>query len=161
MNFLKQEKELHMIEFLTTELLWWHWVVFGISLITIEIFLGTFFMLGLGLAAMIVGVLDNLFSMSLEVELVIWIILSLISILIWFKYLKDNRVETTGQSNYSLETQGEVKEAIPANGRGKVKFDTPVLGNTVWHATSKEAISTGSRIEIVEIKGQLIVVAKV
>jgi len=150
-----------VIEFLTTELLWWHWVVFGIFLITFEIFIGTFFMLGLGLAAMIVGVLDNLFSMSLEVEIILWILLSLISIIIWFKYLKDNRVETVGQSNYSLETQGVVKEAISANGRGKVKFDTPVLGNTVWHATSKEEISVDSRIKLIEIKGQLIVVAKV
>ena len=118
-------------------------------------------MLGLGLAAMIVGVLDNLFSMSLEVEIILWILLSLISIIIWFKYLKDNRVETVGQSNYSLETQGVVKKTISANGRGKVKFDTPVLGNTVWHATSKEDISVDSRIKLIEIKGQLIVVAKV
>ena len=150
-----------MIEFLTTNLLWWHWVVFGIFLLTTEIFIGTFFMLGLGLSAMIVGVLDNLFSMSLEIELAIWITLSLISILIWFKYLKDDSVETSGQSNYSLETQGTVEESISANGRGKVKFDTPVLGNTVWHATSKKEISAGSRIKIVEIKGQLIVVAKI
>ena len=150
-----------MIEFLTTELLWWHWVVFGIFLITTEIFLGTFFMLGLGLAAMIVGVLDNLFSMSLEIELIVWIALSLISIFIWFKYLKNNHLETIGQSNYSLETQGTVVEAISSNGRGKVKFDTPVLGNTTWHATSKEDITTDSRIKIVEIKGQLIVVASI
>ena len=147
-----------MLEFLTTELLWWHWVVFGIFLITTEIFIGTFLMLGLGLAAMIVGVIDNLFSISLEIEISIWILLSIISILLWFKYLKDNSVETSGQSNYSLETQGIIQEAISANGRGKVRFDTPVLGNTIWHATSKEDISTGSRIKIVEIKGQLIVV---
>ena len=147
-----------MLEYLTTDLLWWHWVVFGIFLITSEIFMGTFLMLGLGVAAMIVGATDNLFSLSLEVELSLWIILSLISIVLWFKYLKDNSVEYSGQSNYSLTTQGVVEESIEANGRGKVKFDTPVLGNTIWHATSKEDIPAGSRIKIVEIKGQLIVV---
>jgi membrane protein implicated in regulation of membrane protease activity len=147
-----------MLEYLTTDLLWWHWVVFGIFLITSEIFMGTFLMLGLGVAAMIVGATDNLFSLSLEVELSLWIILSLISIVLWFKYLKDNSVEYSGQSNYSLTTQGVVEESIEANGRGKVKFDTPVLGNTIWHATSKEDIPKGSRIKIVEIKGQLIVV---
>ena len=149
-----------MLEFLTTNLLWWHWVVFGIFLITTEIFIGTFFMLGLGLAAMIVGVIDNLFGIGLEMELAIWMILSLISILIWFKYLKDDSVDYSGQSNYSLETEGTIEEAIIANGRGKVKFDSPVLGNTVWHATAKEAIALGSRIKIVEIKGQLIEVEK-
>jgi membrane protein implicated in regulation of membrane protease activity len=147
-----------MLEYLTTNLLWWHWVVFGIFLITSEIFIGTFFMLGLGVSAMLVGVIDNLFSLSIEVELTLWIALSLVSIVLWFKYLKDTNVEYSGQSNYSLTTEGVVEESIKANDRGKVKFDTPVLGNTIWHATSREDILAGSRIKIVEIKGQLIVV---
>ncbi len=150
-----------MLEYLTNDLLWWHWVVFGLILITTEMFLGTFLMLGLGVAAMIVGAADKLFSLSLEMELALWILLSLISIVLWFKYLKDTTVEYSGQSNYSLTTQGVVEETIEANGRGKVKFDTPVLGNTVWNATSKEDISAGNRIKIVEIKGQLIVVEAV
>ena len=147
-----------MLEYLTTNLLWWHWVVFGLILITTEMFLGTFLMLGLGVAAMLVGATDKLFSLSLEMELALWILLSLVSIVLWFKYLKDTTVEYSGQSNYSLTTQGVVEETIEANGRGKVKFDTPVLGNTIWHATSKEEILADSRIKIVEIKGQLIVV---
>ncbi len=147
-----------MLEYLTTNLLWWHWVVFGLLLITTEMFLGTFLMLGLGVAAMLVGATDKLFSLSLEMELALWILLSLVSIVLWFKYLKDTTVDYSGQSNYSLTTQGVVEETIEANGRGKVKFDTPVLGNTIWHATAKEEISAGSRIKIVEIKGQLIVV---
>ena len=147
-----------MLEYLTTNLLWWHWVVFGLLLITTEMFLGTFLMLGLGVAAILVGATDNLLSLSLEMELALWILLSLVSIVLWFKYLKDTTVDYSGQSNYSLTTQGVVEETIEANGRGKVKFDTPVLGNTIWHATAKEEISAGSRIKIVEIKGQLIVV---
>ena len=147
-----------MLEYLTTNLLWWYWVVFGLILITTEIFLGTFLMLGLGVAAILVGTIDKIFSLSTEMELALWIILSLISIVLWFKYLKDNSVEYSGQSNYSLTTQGVVEETIEANGRGKVKFDTPVLGNTIWHATAKEEILAGSRIKIVEVKGQLIVV---
>jgi len=147
-----------MLEYLTTDLLWWHWVVFGLILITTEIFLGTFLMLGLGVAAMIVGIMDLLFFFALNTELFLWIVLSLLSIIIWFKYLKDVNIDHTGQSNYSLDTQGIVVEPIEAYGRGKVKFDTPVLGNTIWHATSKEDIPAGSRIKIVEIKGQLIVV---
>ncbi|MBU1667853.1 NfeD family protein [bacterium] len=149
-----------MLEFLTNNLLWWHWIIFGIFLITFEMFIGTFFMLGLGLAAMIVGVIDKLFGISLEMELSLWMLFSLVSIFLWFKYLKDSTVETSGQSNYALEMQGVVQEAILANGRGSVKFDTPVLGNTLWHATSKHDIPVSSRVKIVAIKGQLIEVEK-
>lgn len=145
-----------MLELLSTELLWWHWIAFGIFLVTIEIFIGTFMMLGLGVAALLVGATDMLFDISLELELTLWLILSLISIALWFKYLRTPIVDLSGQSNYTLETLGVVTKEIPHNGRGEVKFDTPVLGNTVWFATSKESLSEGSRISIVEVKGQLI-----
>ncbi len=150
-----------MLEFLATDLLWWHWVVFGIILITLEIFVGTFMLLGLGLAAMIVGEVDNIFDITLASELMLWIVLSLISIAIWFKYLKDHTVERSGQSDYALGAEGIVQEAIQANSKGKVKFDTPILGNTLWHATAKEEINIGQRVKIINVRGQLIEVEKI
>ncbi|SFV63234.1 Putative activity regulator of membrane protease YbbK [hydrothermal vent metagenome] len=150
-----------MLEFLTENLLWWHWIIFGLSLIILEIFTGTFFILGLGVSAIIVGSLSYFYPVSLEIELIIWMILSLLSIAIWFKYLRDKRVEESGQSNYSLKTKGTIEEPIPAYGRGKVRFDRPVLGNTIWHATAKENINLTSRVKIVEIKGQLIEVKEI
>jgi membrane protein implicated in regulation of membrane protease activity len=148
-----------MIEYLSTNLLWWHWIAFGLALLTLEIFSGTFIMLGLGLAAIIVGAIDVFYPISIEMELTIWLLLSVVAIALWFKYMKDNRVETSGQSNYSLETLGTVTQEISKNGRGHVRFDTPVLGNTTWAATSKEDLKENTRIKIVEVKGQLIVVA--
>jgi len=148
-----------MIEYLSTNLLWWHWVAFGLALLTLEIFSGTFMMLGLGLAAIIVGAIDILYPISIEMELTIWLLLSVVAIALWFKYMQDNTVESSGQSNYSLETLGSITKNIPQNGRGEVKFDTPVLGNTTWAATSKEDLKIDTRIKIVEVKGQLIVVA--
>lgn len=148
-----------MIEQLSTNLLWWHWIAFGLILVTSEIFIGTFMMLGLGVSAMLVGAIDNLFKTSIEFELFLWIILSLLSLFLWFKYLKNPNIENSGQSNYSLDTLGVVTKAIPHNGRGEVKFDTPVLGNTTWFATAKENIEENSRIKIVQVKGQLIEVA--
>jgi len=149
-----------MLELLSTELLWWHWIAFGIFLVTTEIFIGTFIMLGLGVAALLVGATDMLFDISLELELTLWLILSLISIALWFKYLRTPIVDLSGQSNYTLETLGVVTKEIPHNVRGEVKFDTPVLGNTTWFAISRENLSEGSRISIVEVKGQLIEVEK-
>jgi membrane protein implicated in regulation of membrane protease activity len=145
-----------MLELLSTELLWWHWIAFGLFLVTLEMFTGTFMLLGLGVAAMIVGATDNLFKTSLETELILWIVLSILSLLLWFKYLKNPQTEDSGQSNYTLDTLGIVTKAISHNDRGEVKFDSPVLGNTTWFATSKEDISQGSRVSIVEVKGQLI-----
>jgi len=150
-----------MLEFLSSNLLWWHWIILGIVLLIMEMFTGTFLLLGLGLAGIMVGVIDILYPLSLNMELTLWIILSLLSFVLWFKYMKDNSVEYSGQSNYSLDTLGVTEENIIANGRAKVRFDMPVLGTTIWTATSKESLEANTRVKIIEIKGQLIEVAKI
>ena len=148
-----------MLELLTQNLLWWHWMVLGLILITMEIFTGTFMMLGLGLSAIFVGVIDVIYPLSMEIAISLWMVLSIISIAIWFKYMRDKSIETSGQSNESLETLGVVEKEIAINGRGLVRFDKPILGSSVWMATAKENLDKNSRVKIIEVKGQLIEVA--
>ena len=145
-----------MIQFLNETVLWWHWIVLGIALLIWDMTMGTFFILGLGVAAIIVGVLDIFLDLSFTVELTIWMILSILAITAWFKWFREEPVTDSGQSNYRLDTLGVVMEDIQPHSRGKVTFDTPVLGNTNWHAISKVDIDKGSRVKIVQINGQLI-----
>jgi len=150
-----------MIEFLNETVLWWHWIVIGIILLILEMNTGTFFMLGFGVAAILVGIIDNLMGTSFKTELFIWMVLSVLSIAAWFKWFREKPITDSGQSNYRLDTLGTVKEDIQPHSRGKVTFDTPVLGNTSWHAISKVDIDKGTRVKIVEINGQLIEVEPV
>ena len=145
-----------MIEFLNETVLWWHWIVLGIALLIWDMTLGTFFILGLGIAAIIVGILDMFIDTSFTVELTIWMILSILVIAVWFKWFREQPVTESGQSNYRLDTLGVVMEDIQPHSRGKVTFDTPVLGNTSWHAISKVDLDKGTRVKIVQINGQLI-----
>jgi membrane protein implicated in regulation of membrane protease activity len=145
-----------VITLLNETVLWWHWIVFGILLLIVEMSTGTFFMLGLGVAAIVVGTIDALVNTSFTVELTIWMILSVLAIMAWFRWFRENPVTDSGQSNYRLDTLGIVVEEIQPHSRGKVTFDTPVLGNTSWHATSKVDIDKNTRVRIVEINGQLI-----
>ncbi|HEY9189493.1 MAG TPA: NfeD family protein [Sulfurovum sp.] len=145
-----------MIEFLNETILWWHWIVFGIALLIWDMSMGTFFILGLGVAAIIVGAIDAWLDISFTAELSIWIVLSILAIAAWFKWFREKPVTESGQSNYRLDTLGVVMEDIQPHSRGKVTFDTPVLGNTSWHAISKVEITKGSRVKIVQINGQLI-----
>ncbi|WP_309499469.1 NfeD family protein [Sulfurovum sp.] len=148
-----------MIHFLNETILWWHWIVFGIALLILDMSLGTFFILGLGVAAITVGVIDVFMETTFTVELSIWMILSILAIASWFRWFRENPITDSGQSNYRLDTLGTVIEDIQPHSRGKVTFDTPVLGNTSWHATSKVDIDKDTRVKIVQINGQLIEVA--
>lgn len=150
-----------MLEFLNESVLWWHWVVFGIILLIVEMNSGTFFILGLGVAAVLVGVMDLLLGTSFNTELLVWMVLSLLSIAAWFKWLREPHKTKSGQSNYRLDTLGTVEAAIAPHSRGKVKFDSPVLGNTVWHATATVDIAKDTRVKIVQVNGQLIEVEPV
>ena len=150
-----------MITLLNETVLWWHWIVFGIILLILEMSTGTFFMLGLGVAAIVVGIIDATVSTSFTLELVIWIILSLLAIAGWFKWFREPPLTDSGQSNYRLDTLGIVMEDIQPHSRGKVTFDTPVLGNTSWHATAKVDIDKDTRVQIVQVNGQLIEVKPV
>ena len=89
-----------MIAFLNETVLWWHWVIFGILLLIAEMSTGTFFMLGLGVAAILVGLVDSMFNTSFTVELSIWMLLSLLAIAAWFKWFKEDALTQSGQSNY-------------------------------------------------------------
>ena len=145
-----------MIDFLNETILWWHWIVFGIILLIADMTLATFFILGLGAAAIIVGAIDLLVATTFTQELSIWMILAILIIAGWFKWFRQKPLTQSGQSNYRLDTLVTVTQAIEPHSRGKVTFDTPVLGNTTWHATSKIAIEVNTRVQIVQTSGQLI-----
>jgi len=150
-----------LIGLLNETVLWWHWIVFGIILLIIEISTGTFFILGLGIAAILVGIFDVFFQTSFTLELSIWMILSVLTIMSWLKWFKEPTVSETGQSNYNLNTLGTVIHEIKPHKRGKVTFDTPILGNTTWTATSNTNIAKNTRVKIVEVHGQLIEVTPI
>ena len=151
-----------MVAFLTQYITWWYWIVLGILLIILEMGTGTFITLGFGIAAVLVGLIDLAFSLNFVIQITLWLLLSVAIIVLLFKYYKAQpTVSSTGQSDHGLDTLGTVTETIEKHGRGKVKFDTPVLGNTLWHATSEEHLDVEQRVSIKEVSGQLINVAAV
>ena len=146
-----------MVEFFTQYITWWHWIALGILFIILEMATGTFVVLGFGIAAILVGLLDLMTGMNFLVEVGVWILLSIVIITISFKYFKTQpTVSNTGQSNFGFDTLGTVTQAIAAHKRGKVRFDTPVLGNSTWSATSDLELKVDTRVIIQEVQGQLI-----
>ncbi len=150
-----------MLALLNESIVWWHWIVAGLFLLIMEMNSGTFIFLGLGLAAVIVGITDFFIDTTFTTEIVLWTILSILALIAWKIWFKEQTVSNIGQSNHSFETQGTVTERIPAHRRGKVLFDAPVLGNTTWHATADEEIPKDSRVKITEVNGQIIEVTKI
>jgi membrane protein implicated in regulation of membrane protease activity len=149
-----------MIEFISANLLWWHWIVLGLVLVVSEIFVPLFIVIWFGLSAIIVGLIDLIFNISFMNELLFWIVLSVIFLTLWLKFFKDQTVSKSGQSDFKLNTKGVVTEEIKPHDKGKVKFDAPVLGSSEWYAISDEPLAVGDTIHIVDVNGQLLKVSR-
>ncbi len=151
-----------MVEFFTQYITWWHWVVLGILFIILEMATGTFIVLGFGIAAVLVGLLDLIFGLNFLAQVTLWILCSITIIAVSFKYFKDQpTVSSSGQSNHGFDTLGTVTQAINTQTKGRVKFDNPVLGNTIWHASADQTLNIGDRVTIEEVNGQYLKVTPV
>lgn len=136
-------------------------MIFGLVLIVTEIAMPLFVVIWFGLAALVVGLIDLLFATSFMTEIALWTIISVVLLLVWFKFFKEKGISKSGQSDFTLKTKGVVIEKIPHGERGKVRFEAPVLGSSEWNATSEENLEVTTTIRIVEVNGQLIKVEKV
>ena len=147
------------------ELLYWHWIIFGIVLMLSEIFLTVFVILWFGAAAVVVGVLLYVApGIPATWQILLWTILSTLLAWGWFKYLKPLAIDKTkaGLSREAIVGEiGQVLSAPNGDARGKMRFPAPVLGADEWLIISQENLSVGDRVSVVDFSGNSLLVKKV
>lgn len=137
---------------------WQIWMVIGIICVIIEIFDPAFFFLSLGAAAIITGLLS--FAVKSTVwQIIIFAVLSFLAFLSMRKLGKKVLAVTDKDTNvYALKgVSGTVTEAIPEQGKGRVK-----IGGEEWPALEKDnhAIEQGIKIKVIDIDGNKLIVEK-
>lgn len=146
------------------ELLYWHWIVLGIGLAVLEIFLASFTILWFGIGAILVGVLLWVFpSIPFAGQMLLWIIASLALAIFWFSYFKPRMIDKTTAGVAREAVIGEFGQVIKVpveGGRGMARFSIPVLGSDEWEILSRDEIQVGDRIVIREFSGNTLVVSK-
>ena len=146
------------------EILYWHWIVFGIGLMLMEIALPSFTALWFGAGAVVVGGLLFLFpQISMTTQVVLWTVLSSVLVWLWFRYLKPMAIDKT-KAGLSLESiVGEVGQVltVPIKGRrGKLRFPAPVLGSDEWLFISQDELAAGDRVRVTDVSGNSLIVVK-
>ena len=149
---------------MTFEILPWHWVVFGIAVMVSEMFLGTFFILWFGAAAVVVGVMLFLIpDLSMTWQILLWTILSSVLALGWFKYLKPLSIDKTKAGRSKEAITGEVGQVLivpTEDKRGKLRFPAPILGADEWIIISQDELMIGDRVSVVDVSGNSLIVKK-
>ena len=109
----------------------WMWMAIGLALVVIELFVPSFFALFFGVSAIIVGLLSLMFpTLSLTVLGFLFSIISIISIVVFFKVIKP-RIKTTKTISYTDQVGIVVKVNSDAK-TGVILFPSPVENKEKW-----------------------------
>ena len=141
-----------------SNVVFWHWFVLGVILITIEMFVPGAFFLGMGIAAIIVGVVVWVdMSLSLAIQVLCFAVLSLVSVPVLRHFLKTRPIKS---DQPLLNRRGEqyvgrhftLSEPI-VNGRGKIRVD-----DSTWKIRGADC-EAGSTVTVTGVDGVVLVVA--
>jgi len=152
------------MEWLNTNILWWHWLAIGIVLVVAEIFVPSLVIIWFGLAAILVGILKAIIDLSFPACLFLWAGGSVIFLAIWFRFFKKTRRSYVGQAREYAHVLGTIEESLEGeeeNGRYKAFFNVPVLGDRVWIVESDDPLEIGDSVKIRKVVGQILKVKKV
>lgn len=149
---------------------YWHWIVLGFGLIALEVVLPSFMALWFGVAAIVTGlVLLAVPELSLTVQLLLWVGLSILTTILWFKVIQPRATNKTlaGLGREAIIGQvGLVLLDATIDRRGKLRLPAPILGNDEWAFIVRDSLDSasypqvGDRVRVIDIAGNSLVVAK-
>ncbi|GAB6100660.1 NfeD family protein [Halanaerocella petrolearia] len=137
------------------------WFIISIVFFILELLSPTFFLICFGIGALVTS-LFGLFSINLTVQILIFIISSLLTLVFlrpfFLKYLdKDSEDKKTNVDALVGQTAIVSEKIIPSENKGRVE----IAGDS-WLAISKvdKEISQGERVEILEVEGTKVYVIR-
>ncbi|WP_333568863.1 NfeD family protein [Sphingorhabdus sp.] len=145
-----------MAEWLDTISTHWFWLSLGLVLGVAEMVAPGFFLMWLGLAALIVGGLDYFLPITVAYQVAMFAILSVLTVFAGKKFLRENPIETEDAklNDRGARLTGEIVTVVEAitNGHGRVK-----VGDSVWSARGVDA-AIGSRVRVTGADGAALLV---
>jgi membrane protein implicated in regulation of membrane protease activity len=141
-------------------LTYWHWLIAGVVMLGLEMFLPGAVFLWLGVAACATGLLVFLIPGTLwQIQFVFFCVAAVASVLGWRQYRKRNPQHS---DQPALNRRGEqfigrtvsLEEPL-VNGTGRVR-----LGDTMWKVSGPD-LPAGTQVRITSVNGVVLVVEQV
>ena len=133
-----------------------HWLVLGLSLIILELFLWTVFLLWIGASAITVSIVFYLMpDTSWPIQLLIFVALSLASTFLAKRYYPVKTVDDELHEKAKTYIGKECKVSSIDDGAIKVK-----IGNSLWFAKGTE-LSVGQIVKIIDVESSTFIVEPV
>lgn len=137
----------------------WSWIVAGLVLLALEIFVPGGFLLWLGISGMVVGVITLLTPLSWPLQWLIFGVLALVTITLWIRFNRNrqsvsDRPYLNRRADRYVGHEAVLEQAI-LQGFGRI-----ILGDTVWRVAGPD-LPAGTRVRIVGSDGNVLRVERV
>lgn len=133
----------------------WHWLVLGGVLITIEVLASAIYFLWLGISALAVGVVLWVFpGMAWEYQVIAFAVLAIASVVLVRQYMAAHPALTDepnlNRRGHQYVGQTFTLEDAVVNGRGKIRVD-----DSTWKLVCEDC-EPGSRIVVTGVDGAVL-----
>ena len=139
----------------------WSWIILGGILLAVELIAPGTFILWLGVAAILVGLISFVIDWSWQEQGVGFAILAVASLVMWWRLIRPARrnADASDQPFLNRRAQGFVGRVFTlekpiVDGTGTVR-----IGDTVWRVTGPDC-AAGSRIRIARAEGATLFVER-
>ena len=132
----------------------WVWMILAAMLFVLELISPGIFFMWFGVAAAVTGLIVFRYDLSWQWQLVSFAVLSLITVLLANRYLRQNPLESERPllNERAVQLVGQSFELLDpiVDGRGSIK-----TGDTIWRVEGPE-LPVGARIKVVGADGTLL-----
>lgn len=135
----------------------WNWLIVGLLLIGVEVLAPGVFMLWLGLAALLVGLLSFAVDLHWQTQILLFALFAAAAVPVWRRLARRSKAETSNpflnRRSDALVGRVFTLEKPIQDGSGTVRID-----DTIWRVTGPDT-PAGSRIRVVKADGAMLTVA--
>ena len=144
---------MNFLQHLTWGATHWHWWILGMVLLGIEVFAPGFFFLWLGIAAGVVGCILYVDpSLSWQMQIILYSLLSVASILVWRYWLRTSLTPPTDQPTLNRRAAQYIGRVFTleqpiVNGRGRIRLE-----DTSWSVEGGD-LPVGAVVRVAAVEG--------
>lgn len=131
----------------------WHWIAFGLLLLSGELLGTAGYLLWLGISAVVVGVILAVIPLSWQLQWVSFAVFSLAATWLWWRY--QYKQDKSGDADRLLNQRekqmiGKTTRVEENIQRGNCRIR---LGDTTWSARCDQDIPAGTLVKVVDVDG--------
>lgn len=140
----------------TSGLVFWHWFVLAMVLLVMELFAPAAFLIWIGAAAAVLGIIVLLIpALSWQLQCILFAILAIVAVFVGRKLFRQHSSAEPSTLNRRgseyLGREFSLQEPI-SNGRGQLKID-----DTLWRVDGPD-LPAGARVRVASMNGATLVV---